>query len=366
MLQDGSPLIITATALRAAGNLRFAQQHIAQRAALETQKRFLTNANKACERAGELIKQFQTLSTDTAFELTSVELFEITNEVLNLVTSKQSLKKCRVQKIIIFEPGDFYVKANSNALHRVLLNLAKNAVKAIEAKEYSADDYVKVSAAYKGEYVSIVFEDSGTGMSEEVKRKAFEPLFSTRSKGKGGQGLGLAVVHKIITKDFNGQIDIESAEGKGTAFHILIPRAPKETVTQEVDEGDVKGGNETLLIVDDEEMILETLEEILKRFGYTVVTACNGIECVEQYKLHRPDLIVLDFNMPEMSGQEALQEIVTYDEKAKVILSSGSVDDTWSKSVLSRSQGFLRKPYKLDQLLITIRAILDEESVYVP
>ncbi|MBA7667118.1 Sensor kinase CckA [subsurface metagenome] len=183
---------------------------------------------------------------------------------------------------------------------------------------------VDITGLPEGEYVHITFEDNGCGMSDEVRRRAFDPLFTTKVKGgRRGQGLGLAMVFNIITGRYGGNIDIESEEGKGTAFHIYLPKGQPEEEVKVFDS--IRGGDETVLIIEDEEPVSRLAESLLKRFGYKVLTASDGEEGLDMYTKTRKaiDLVLLDLTMPRMSGRIVFKRMLSINPDVKVIICSG-------------------------------------------
>jgi len=197
-------------------------------------------------------------------------------------------------------------------------------------------------------------------MSEEVKRQAFDPLFTTKGRStQKGQGLGLAMVYNIITRNHNGFIDIETTEGKGTTFHIYLPKAEAEISTESTEIISVAGGNETILIVEDEESVIRMTEKVLERYGYSVLTAADGQEGLDVYKAKRDsiDLVLLDLTMPIMSGKMFLERILDIDQDVKVIISSGQGEEEMQKYTMAK--GYISKPYNIRNLAQTVRMVLD-------
>jgi len=337
----------------------------------EFQKECLKNADISCERAASLIKQFQMLSRGIVSEKTSVDIYETAKEVFDLL--KKTTDRL-IKKRIDFKSGEFHVTAAPAELNQVFLNLGTNAAQAIEERGVKQGDYISIKAedySIKGtditglperEYVHILFEDNGIGMSDEVKKRAFDPLFTTREKGvQKGQGLGLAMVYNIITRNHDGHINIESEEGKGTTFHIYLPKAyPKENAELEEIMG-VAGGNETVLIIEDEEIVLNLAENILKKYGYNVLKADDGQKGLDTYIENKDsiDLVLLDLTMPEMSGQMVFEEMLRINPDVKVIISTGHTDEDARKGILSLAKDFVSKPYKTTDLAQAVRTVLD-------
>ncbi|KKK57073.1 hypothetical protein LCGC14_3058170, partial [marine sediment metagenome] len=209
-------------------------------------------------------------------------------------------------------------------------------------------------------YIDIKFEDNGCGMSGRVRKKAFDPLFTTKDKGgKRGQGLGLAMVFNIITNRSGGHIDIASGKGKGAVFHIYLPKGQAEEEAGTIES--ISGGEETVLIIEDEEQIRELAESLLNRYGYSVITATDGEEGLDIYKEQKEsiDIILLDLTMPNMSGQIVFERIQSINSDVKVIICSGQSDEDIREGILSTAGGFLKKPYRVNDLARTVREVLD-------
>ena len=277
-----------------------------------------------------------------------------------------------IQQSRLLQKPQYYIHGNADALHQVLLNLGTNAVQAIEERGVRQGDYIKISAdryrAMKrdktglpeGEYIHIMFEDNGAGMTDEVKRRAFDPLFTTKNKGsQRGQGFGLAMVYNIVTSNHNGCVEIESARGKGTFVHLYLPKAHHEETSRTETTARIMGGNETILVVEDEQSVRELAQKALKLYGYTVITASDGIEGLEMFKAHLDsiDLILLDLTMPRMSGKTLLEKIASINGNKKIIISSGQSDETIH--TYTQAMGFVSKPYTINELVNTIRTVLD-------
>jgi CheY-like chemotaxis protein len=193
-------------------------------------------------------------------------------------------------------------------------------------------------------------------MDEATKRRVFEPFFTTKKLGRG-TGLGLSTVYGII-KQHEGWINLDSQWGKGTIFHAYLPRAVEGQEEKAVppDTSRFRTGKETILMVDDEEMIRNLAQQILETHGYSVVTATDGQEAIDLYMRQRDrfDLVILDLTMPRLSGTETLTRIRNLNPNAKVILSSG-----YPSGETSRASAFLPKPYRAETLTRVVREVLD-------
>ncbi len=335
----------------------------------ETQKKYISNAVKSSQRAADLVSQLQTLSRGTVTKKESVDVYEAVTEVFRML---EKTTDRLIKKEVEMKPGEYYVIADASELNQVFLNLGTNAVQSIEEKGTKPGDYIIVSAEDcevngvdvtglpKGEYIHIKFEDNGCGMPDEVKRKAFDPLFTTKEKGgRRGQGLGLAMVFNIITNRSGGHIDIASDKGKGAVFHIYLPKGQAEEEAGTIES--ISGGEETVLKLEDEEQIRELAESLLNRYGYSVITATDGEEGLDIYKEQKEsiDIILLDLTMPNMSGQIVFERIQSINSDVKVIICSGQSDEDIREGILSTAGGFLKKPYRVNDLARTVREVLD-------
>jgi len=337
----------------------------------ETQRTLAANALASGFRAADLVKQFQSLSRGYTPEKRSLDLHYMAEEVFSLLdTTTDRL----IEKIIALPPESFYVLANPAELHQVLLNLATNAVRAIEIKGIRPGDFIRIGAENSrleadntlnleaGDYVHIRFSDSGAGMSEEVKQHAFDPLFTTQAKStQKGQGLGLAMVYNIITRRHGGGIDIESTPGKGSVFHIYLPQAAKPKTKSEEQELPEMGRGETVLVIDDEKHVRQLAREILESQGYRVLSAGDGAEALELWRENRQEIacILLDLIMPVMSGQGFLEQVQQDAPAVKVIISSGYSQEAARLDASLKKHPFLPKPYQMEDLLHTVRELID-------
>ena len=213
-----------------------------------------------------------------------------------------------------------------------------------------------------GEYATITVKDFGIGMDQEIMQRIFDPFFTTKEVGRG-TGLGLASSYGII-KNHNGFITVSSEKGKGTAFTIYLP-ASHNNVAEVFDEKvGLKQGRETLLLVDDEKMILEVTGKMLRSLGYTVITATNGedaLKCIAEQP-DGVDLLILDMVMPGMSGGDVFEEVRKISPKIKVLLSSGYSLDGQAQSIIEKGcNAFIQKPFSLMEISGKIRVVLDEK-----
>jgi PAS domain S-box-containing protein len=254
-------------------------------------------------------------------------------------------------------------------IEQVLLNLYVNAWHAMDG---GGDLYLRTKnvtlekqdvtplGVVPGNYVKISVTDTGVGIDEETQRRIFEPFFTTKEMGRG-TGLGLASAYGII-QNHGGVIDVVSKEGKGTTFSIYLPASAKKIPKEEDGPTTVLRGTESVLLVDDEDMIIDVGQEILEEMGYKVFLARSGKEAIETYaeNKHKIDMVILDMIMPDMGGGEAYDRMKEVDPNVKVLLSSGYSIEGQASDILARGcNGFIQKPFSVKQLSHTIRQVLD-------
>jgi CheY-like chemotaxis protein len=262
----------------------------------------------------------------------------------------------------------FAVEADSTQIEQVLLNLCVNAADAMPGggdmtlkttNVTHKDMKGKLYEPKPGSYVLLAVTDTGTGMYKKTMERIFDPFFTTKEMGRG-TGLGLASAYGII-KGHGGYIDVDSIRGRGTAFSIYLP-ASKKKVRKVVKTAErlVKGTG-TVLLVDDEEVILEVGRELLEALGYRVLLAQDGKEAVKVYGKNQDqiDIVVLDVVMPGMGGGEAYDRMKDINPDIKVLLSSGfSIDGEASKILERGCNGFIQKPFTMKELSGEIGKIL--------
>ncbi|MBU5612960.1 transporter substrate-binding domain-containing protein [Geomonas sp. Red51] len=264
------------------------------------------------------------------------------------------------------------VLADGTQLEQVLMNLATNARDAmpdggtltIETCWQQVDEAYARSQGYgaPGRYACILVSDSGSGMDRATRDRIFEPFFSTKAVGKG-TGLGMSIVYGIV-KQHKGFINVYSEPGEGTTFKIYLPEAATgaEGHASEPDLAVPEMGTETILVAEDDASVRGLVETLLKKYGYQVVLAVDGGDCVRKFLEHRGkiDLVLMDVIMPGKNGREAFEEIRRVDPGARVLYSSGyTADFMKTRGVLDDSVDLIMKPVQPMALLHKVRAVLD-------
>ncbi|MBF0475336.1 MAG: response regulator [Deltaproteobacteria bacterium] len=325
---------------------------------------------EAATRAAELTQGLLTFSRKLESKLRPISLNDEVAQVVRLL--KRTIPK--TIKIELCLADDLKILNGDPAqIEQIIMNLAVNAKDAMPDGGTLAigtqtvlleEEVAKISPDMKaGEYVLLTVRDSGHGMAQETMEHIFEPFYTTKVVGQG-TGLGLSVVYGIV-KNHGGVITCHSAPGKGTSFDLYFPIIARQVSPVDQDQKDFpRGGRETILLVDDEEYIVGVTKSILNKFGYTVLTAANGLEAIHIYQRDLPDiaLVILDLNMPEMGGKECLAKILKINHRAKVLIASGYSKHTDLDAVLrSGARTILNKPYNVSEMLETIRGILDAD-----
>jgi two-component system, cell cycle sensor histidine kinase and response regulator CckA len=321
----------------------------------------------ASNRAKDLIRQLLTFSRQAETKTVVVNITTVLKEIIRLL--RGSLPS-NIEIYTEYPIDTWNTMADPAQLHQVIMNLCINAQQAmheggilrilIQNVEID-DEYCKKNfEAVPGKYISLIVEDTGAGMDEEVKSRLFEPFFTTKST-KGGTGLGLSIVYGIV-KSLQGFIELESEVGIGTTFKIYFPAVFRDATEESEIDDNLKGGKEVILFVDDEVPIVEISTSILKNFGYKTLKAFNGLEALEMYKQNKGnvDLIITDLTMPKMSGTNLAKEVIKLDPKAKIILCSGFASSqiiTDLKEVGIKE--FIQKPLIASIFLNTVRKVLD-------
>jgi PAS domain S-box-containing protein len=266
-----------------------------------------------------------------------------------------------------FQEDLWNVEVDKNQIEQVLLNIFVNAWQAMPEGGYlylqTENTLLQTMDARPfglpaGKYVKVSVTDTGIGMDETVKARLFEPFFTTKGRGRG-TGLGLASAYGII-KNHGGIIRVYSEPMKGTTFSIYLPASDKEPSDEIEAAGEPDRGEGTILLVDDEEMIIEVGKKLLEQLGYVALVASSGAEALETYRERSSeiDLVILDMIMPGMSGDETYDKLRRADDRVKVLLSSGYSIDSQASSIMDRGcNGFIQKPFNMKQLSEKIEEI---------
>lgn len=268
-------------------------------------------------------------------------------------------------------PEIWNIEADQSQIEQVLLNMYVNAWQSmpgggnlyLEAENVVLDDgFVKPYELEHGKYVKIAVTDSGVGMDKATQARIFDPFFTTKEMGRG-TGLGLASAYGII-KNHGGIIDVDSEKGKGATFNIFLPASEQKVIPATEPTKEISKGYETILLVDDEDIVIDVGKKMLQKIGYQVLVARGGKTAVELYEDNKDeiDMVILDMIMPEVSGGETYDRLKKINPDIKVLLASGYSINGQATEILNRGcDGFIQKPFSVKDLSQKIREILDKQ-----
>jgi CheY-like chemotaxis protein len=325
----------------------------------------LRSIEQQVQSGAALTKQLLGFARSGRYEIKPVEI----NEILE----KTSIMFNRTRKEIIIEKNfrkDLWVvEADQGQIEQILINLYVNAWQAmpgggtiyLETENIVLNEHYETSFSIKpGNYVKIIVTDTGIGMDENTRQRIFEPFFTTKEMGRG-TGLGLATVYGIV-KGHGGIINVYSEKGYGTTFNIYLPATTKNITVEKTVERQILNGSETVLLVDDEDIIIDVSRQILETLGYKVLVAKSGQEAIGIFEKQSEhiDVVILDMVMPEMNGGEIFDVLRAINTDTKIILSSGySMNDLATKIMERGCHAFIQKPFGIDQLSQKLRVVLD-------
>lgn len=346
------------------GSAELLRAHVAGQ---EECEKYVNRIIEASERGASISRQLLIFSRPDFAELKPISLSHTISEMEEML--KHFLRKTIVIKTTIaLENG--IIMGDGKQIQQALLNLALNADDAmggtgtltIKAATI-APEYFKKRFMFESPvpFVAVSISDTGIGMEEPMIAQIFDPYFTTKDRGKG-TGLGLAIVHGIV-KNHNGFIDVESTPGIGSTFTLYFPTVARvDDATQAPEPQQAQINTESILVVDDEILLRDTLREYLGQAGYRVSTATNGIEALEYFKVHYNtiDLVITDLGMPEMGGEELYRVLHKIDPTLKVIITSGFLDGSTRSQLFEMGvKDVLTKPYRMREIKRVVRTILN-------
>ena len=329
----------------------------------------LKSIKKAVERGANLVKQILTFARKSETTISPMDIQELIHEIVSMLSETFPKTIDIVTRIDSNVP---YIHADRTKIHQALMNLCVNARDAmvnggtltIQVKMVEKEDLSdKVLAVFPHSGVAVTVSDTGMGIDENTMQRIFDPFFTTKELGKG-TGLGLSVVYGVM-ESHKGYIDVESKVGRGSSFTLYLPLAGETEVpvqTEVMIHGQIRGGTETILIVEDEEMLILMIKILLEDEGYTVLEAHDGEEAVNIFREKKDaiNLIVTDMGLPKLSGYDEFLMLKKIQPDVKVIFASGFFDPN-VKAELDKqgAKAYIQKPYDRTELLRVIRASLD-------
>ncbi|HEU6449415.1 MAG TPA: PAS domain S-box protein [Verrucomicrobiae bacterium] len=337
----------------------------------ETQTEFADEIASAAQRAAALTRQLLMFSRKQTMQLQELDLNESINNMTKIL--RRTLGE-NIQMQFKFAMENLFVQADAGMMDQVLMNLAVNSRDAMPnggklVIETSGVRFDSQSAAQSakirpGSFVCLSVSDTGAGIAPENLPHIFEPFFTTKDIGKG-TGLGLATVFGIV-QQHQGWVDVYSEIGHGTTFRVYLPRVEK-TLGQEHPVSapeDVRGGNETILIAEDDAYFRVSMRKALTQLGYRVLEAVNGVEAVEIWKQYRNEiqLLLTDMMMPGgVTGRDLGERLLKENSGLKVIYTSGYSAEVAGKGFpLKEGVNFIAKPFQAAQLAKILRVNLDQ------
>ena len=328
---------------------------------------------KAGERSAALTGQLLAFSRQQVLQPIVVDLNELIGETINML---RRLIGEDIHLTTVLNPNVGRIKIDPGQFSQIFINLAVNArdampsggILTIETSNVLLDTvYTRLhNEMVPGDYVMLAVSDTGKGMSVETQQHLFEPFFTTKAVGQG-TGLGLATVYGIV-KQSKGNIEVYSEEGSGTTFKIYFPQVIERAVEAKIKTADsaMSVGTETILLVEDEEIVRNLSTEFLEMCGYKVISASNGLEALKICDDNRDlkfDLLMTDVVMPLMGGRELSERLMVKLPDLKILFTSGYSDDAVIRNdVIKSNTNFIQKPFTLDTLANKIQDILDKSK----
>ena len=337
----------------------------------ENSLRNLQQVLKASHRAKDLVQQILAFSRLTEQEWKPLQICSIVKETLKLLRASLPATIEIRQDI---QSNSSLILADPIQIHSLMMNLSTNAHHAMLEKdgilevtlkevEIGAEMALLHQELAPGKYIRLSVSDTGTGINPEIMDRIFDPYFTTKEVGEGS-GMGLALVHGIV-KNHHGEITVESELGKGTIFSVFLPVIQKEVKDKTKKVGNIPGGDETILYVDDEKNLVRVSKQRLERLGYTVVGTMDSIEALKIFTKDPDyfDLIITDQTMPKMTGAELAQKVLKIRPDIPIILSTGYSElISKEKSKAMGISEFIMKPLFAEEIATLIRSVLDKNN----
>jgi PAS domain S-box-containing protein len=339
---------------------------ITQENSSDTTLEHLKEIDAHIKSASDLTRQLLGFARGGKYETKPINLNDLVTNTANMFG--RTKKELTINKK--FHTPLWPVEADQRQIEQVLLNLLVNSWQAmpdggtiyLQTKNTVVDDnYSPLHQVNPGRFVKLTITDTGVGMDAATQHRIFDPFFTTKEIGRG-TGLGLASVYGII-KNHGGAITVYSEKNRGATFDIYLPASEKEVIVAEAVNSQVEKGNEMILLVDDERLIVDVGKPMLENLGYRVLSAESGKEAVEiiREKKDEIDMVILDMIMPQIDGEKAYELIKEISPNMKVLLSSGYSVDGQAQKILNKGcNGFIQKPFSMVELSRKIRTIIDQ------
>ena len=330
-------------------------------------RKHLEKILKSTMRARDLVRQILSFSRKGLEKREPVQVSSIVKELVKLL---RATLPANIEIRHHINDETCMVHSTPTHIYQMLMNLCTNAAHAMSEAggvleisldavfldEHLAADYPDLN---HGEYLKLAVRDTGTGIAPENIPRIFEPFFTTKEAGKG-TGMGLAAVHGII-KSHGGEILVESKPGKGSTFHVLLPRIEAAAVKSSSEEKPVPTGSERILLVDDEKILVDVWREQLESLGYAVVAKYSGRDALKAFREdpYSFDLVITDLNMPHMTGDLLTKKILEIRPTMPIIMCTGFIEKISEEKVKELGiKALVMKPMPLKEIAKTIRTVL--------
>jgi len=320
---------------------------------------------QGAKRARDLVKQILSFSTQVELKQKATHLKSLIEEAIKLL---RPAVPSNIEIKLDLPEKEIFILANATEIHEVIINLCTNAYHAMEKKggtltiSLNMTEPISELDLSSGEYCCLSIKDTGSGIPPDILDHIFNPYFTTKEQGKG-TGLGLSVSHGIV-KSHNGAINIKSKPDKGTIVNVFLPITSKNTPLPETKINlEQKSGKESILFVDDEQVIVKLGKRILERMGYTVTGMISSTEALELFRSDpdRFDLVITDMTMPKLIGTELAQKILEIRKDMPILICTGFSEQVDKETAATYGiKGYINKPILADDLLLKIRELLDK------
>ena len=323
----------------------------------------------ASRRAGRMISKLLGFARKSKYEIVALNLNDVVYDTLKLL---ERVVDKNIELTVELDSHLPHIQGDANQIEQIAMNLIINARDAmprggkiaIKTAVVDVKQGMQDVPAYivPGEYVMFTLSDTGTGIPKEVVSRIFEPFFTTKERGKG-TGLGLSMVYGAV-KEHKGYITVSSELGVGTLFTIYLPSSRAAALAPAIEPSASLSGDETLLIVDDEEVILTAVQEALTSHGYKVIAISDSPNALKIFQKIPQEiaLVITDIAMPHMDGKELIKKIKEVKPEVKIIAMSGHAKYIADKDGIREIDGFLKKPFESPYLLSVVRRILDAKA----
>ena len=326
---------------------------------------------KGAQRGRDLVKQILAFSRQNEPDKKPVALNEMVEEGLKLL---RPMLPSTIEIVTKSLTTDDRIFADPVQIHQILMNLCTNASHAMREKGgvlelqiskvvFNEADPLPFSDVVPGQYVLLKVSDTGCGMGPEVLERIFDPFFTTKKQGEG-TGLGLSVIHGIV-QTHGGHVSVESEPGKGTTFCVYLPKIAGQVLPADREVPAAARGNERILFVDDEDILVALNEQRLARLGYNVVATTSCMDALDIFRKDPDafDLVITDYTMPNMTGVDLAKQLLKLKPTTLIILCTGDSEPiTRERTQESGIKAFLTKPLAKSELAQTIRRVLDTKA----